>query len=244
MKIEIYVQARMGSTRLPGKVMMPVLNKPLLGHLIERLWRVKEADAFAILTTNKPEDDEIVSFCKKEGIPCYRGSENDVLDRYHSLAVSRRPDAIVRITGDCPLIDPDIVDLVIRTYRDDKGKYDYVSNTLELTFPRGLDTEIFSYKALERAFRESKDPYEREHVTAFFYRHPELFKLKNVPSMELLSNFRWTVDTQEDYELVRLIIEHLSPIKPDFRLLDILQLFKQHPEWNLINAHIKQKNQK
>jgi spore coat polysaccharide biosynthesis protein SpsF len=241
MKVEIYVQARMRSTRLPGKVMKTILGKPLLGYLIERLKQVKEADAFAILTTTHPDDDVIESYCQQEGILCYRGPEKDVLTRYYQVAQERKPDAIVRITSDCPLIDPDIVDQVIQIYRKDYPHEDYVSNSLERTYPRGLDTEIFSFQALEEAFKKAIKEEEREHVTLYIYQHPEQFRLKNVSNSTFLSEYRWTVDTSEDFTLIRLILENLYPIHPSFRLKDVLCLLQKNPEWNKINAHIQQK---
>lgn len=241
MRIEAFVQARMGSTRLPGKVLKKVLNKPLLDFLVERLKQSKQIDGIVILTSQKPEDDVIASFCQERKVPCFRGSEEDVLDRYYQAALERRPDAIVRITADCPLIDPDVVDQVIREFRQNYLDVDYVTNGLERTFPRGLDVEVFSFKALEQAFKNARRPEEREHVTVYIYRHPEQFRLKNITYTTSLGHHRWTVDTPEDFTLVRLILEHLYPDKPQFRLKDILTLLAQHPDWVQINAHIEQK---
>jgi spore coat polysaccharide biosynthesis protein SpsF len=241
MQIEIYVQARMGSSRLPGKVLRTVLGKPLLGYLIERLREVKEANALAILTTTSPEDDCIVAFCEQERVPCYRGSEEDVLGRYYQTLIQRHPNAIVRITGDCPLIDPDVVDQLIRLYKKHHPNYDYMSNTLELTYPRGLDAEIFSSNTLIKAFEEAKDPAEREHVTLYIYRHPEQFRLKNLASDTILSQYRWTVDTAEDFALIKNILENLYLQHPHFRLNDVVKLLQQHPQWIQLNAHIQQK---
>lgn len=243
MKIEIFVQARMGSTRLPGKVMMQVLGKPLLGHLLERLKVSREANAVVVLTSSNPEDNVIERFCHEEGVLCFRGPEEDVLTRFHLAAKKRLPDAIVRITADCPLMDPEIVDNLIRTYRDTFPKYDYISNTMERTFPRGLDVEIVSFKALDRAFKEALEASEREHVTMYFYRHPEIFHLYNIASQQLasLSRLRWTVDTSEDFALIQLIIENLYPNNPNFRFQDIVDLLAIHPDWSQLNAHIQQK---
>lgn len=238
MRIEIYVQARMGSTRLPGKVLRPVMNKPLLAYLIERLRHVTEADAFAILTTTAKQDDAIVKLCQELDVPCYRGPEEDVLLRYYQVAQQRRPDAIVRITADCPLIDPQITDQVIRTFRQAWPKWDYVSTQ---HFPRGLDTEVFSYAALERAALEAKDPAEREHVTPYLYRYPELFHTHLLKCPTDLSHHRWTVDTLEDFKLVELILKKLYTSHPVFHMQEIVDLLQQHPEWVRINAHIKQK---
>lgn len=238
MKVEIYVQARMGSKRLPGKVLKPVLGKPLLSFLVERLRNIKEADAFAILTTHSPADDAIVSFCEEKSIPCYRGPEDDVLTRYHQVALDRRPDVIVRVTADCPLIDPKLADQVIKDFRDNYPTYDYISTT---GYPRGLDLEVLTFEALDRAFKEGMKPEEREHVTPFIYRHPEIFQLKMIASPKPLGEHRWTVDTIEDFNLVKILLENLYPLNPDFSYQDILNLLKQHPEWIQINAHVKQK---
>lgn len=241
MRIEAFVQARMGSTRLPGKVLKEVLGRPLLGYLIERLSQANEIDDIVILTTDNARDEPIVAFCENHGIAFYRGSEEDVLDRYLQAALERKPDAIVRITSDCPLIDPEVVDQVVKSYREGAANYDYVSNTLTATFPRGLDTEVFSYKALQKVDKEALTPEEREHATLYIYRHPEIFRLKNIEHKPDLSLNRWTVDTAEDFALVSLILEHLYPQKHDFRLKDVLLLLAQHPEWNKINSHIRQK---
>lgn len=241
-KVAIFVQARMRSTRLPGKVLKPILNRPLLDYLIERLSQVQRASELVILTSIKKEDDVIASFCQERHVLCYRGSEEDVLSRYYQAALERKPEAIVRITADCPLIDPEIVDQVIQNYVEAFPLYDYVSNSLKRTFPRGLDAEIFSFQALDQAFHEAKNQAEREHVTLYFYQHPELFRLKNIASPVNLSSHRWTVDTPEDFHLIQLIIENLYPSCPNFRLKDILELLDKHPEWSKINAHIEQKS--
>lgn len=240
--LEIYVQARMGSTRLPGKVLKTILKKPLLEFLIERLEKVTQADGFCILTTTNKEDDAIVNFCEERKVKYYRGPDEDVLARYYQVAQKRRPDAIVRITSDCPLIDPAIIDEVISAYKEAWPQFSYVSNGLERTYPRGMDVEVFSFDALEEAALNAKNPEEREHVTPYIYRHPETFCLCNVSEEKDLSDYRLTVDTIEDFELIRLILEDIYPINPTFNLQDIMRVFKEHPDWKLINAHIKQKN--
>lgn len=240
-RVEIYVQARMGSTRLPGKVLKPIMGKPLLGYLIERLQQVKEADAFAILTSTNKQDDAIVSLCKDLNVLCYRGPEEDVLERYYRVAKERRPDAIVRITADCPLIDPLIIDQVIKVYRKEWPQWDYVCNVQEHTFPRGMDVEVFSFDALETAALNAADPAEHEHVTPYIYRHREKFQIRNVSSSVNLSKYRLTVDTPEDFHLVQLIFEHLYPSTHVFLLQDIVNLLLKHPDWMQINAHIQQK---
>lgn len=241
MNIHLYAQARMESTRLPGKTMAFVMGKPLLGYFIERLRQVKKADKIVILTTTQPADDVIEDFCQNNGIDCYRGSEQDVLARYYQAAQQFHPDAIVRVTADCPLIDPDLIDQVIQQYEEAYPSYDYLSNCLERTFPRGMDVEVFSFNALKKAFIEAQLPEEREHVTPYLYRHPELFRLKNVFSSKPLAGYRWTVDTSEDLHLITLILKHLYPLHPQFRLNDILELLQHHPDWNQINQNIIQK---
>ncbi|MDB6081698.1 MAG: spsF [Chlamydiia bacterium] len=239
MRVEIFVQARMGSTRLPGKVLVKAAGKTLLEHLCERLQRVKEADSFSILTTTNAKDDVLEEFCKKNDLSCYRGPEDDVLTRFYQVAEKRRPDAIVRITADCPLIDPQIIDQVILEYKN--GSYDYVSNSLERTYPRGMDVEIFSYKTLQDTSTMAQSDEEREHVTLYMYRHPELFSLYNVSQKENSSQYRLTVDTTEDFQLIKLLLERLYPEKPNFSLQNIVDTLKRHPEWAKINAHIQQK---
>jgi len=200
---------------------------------MERLRRVKRADAIVIATTDRPADDAVEAFCKKEEISCVRGSEDDVLARYH-LALERFPaDPVVRITADCPLIDPAVVDEVIGAYEPD-----YVSNMLEKTYPYGMAVEVFSAQALREANREAKDPAEREHVTPFIYRRPERYRLKSLTMTPNLSGHRWTVDTPEDFELVSRL---LKTLKPHFTLQDVLTVLDEHPDWRSINAHIEQK---
>lgn len=241
MRIEAYVQARMGSTRLPGKVLKKIMNRPLLDILIERLRQAKEIRGIVVLTTLQLEDDKIVKFCQEHTIDCFRGPEEDVLSRYYQAAAQRKPEGIVRITSDCPLIDPDIVDEVVKAFRKGRPGIDYVSNSLERTFPRGLDVEVFSFGALEKAHLNAIKPEEREHVTPYFYRHPELFQLENIAMTPSYAQHRWTVDTPEDFALIKLILENLYPKNPNFRLRDILALLAQHPDWSKLNAHIEQK---
>jgi spore coat polysaccharide biosynthesis protein SpsF len=241
MRIKAFIQARMGSTRLPGKVLKTVLGRPLLDFLVERLSQSREINDIVILTSNQPEDDKIALFCQEKNLSCFRGSEDDVLDRFYQAALQTNPEGIVRITSDCPLTDPDIIDQVIREFRQEYPKIDYVSNSMERTFPRGLDVEVFSFKALEKAFQNASRPEEREHVTVYLYRHPKQFHLKNVAHFPSLAHHRWTVDTIEDFTLIRLILENLYPRNPQFRLKDVLDLLKEHADWILLNAHIKQK---
>lgn len=230
----------MGSTRLPGKVLMHVLDKPLIAYQLERLKEAKLANGINLLTSTNPEDDILEKLCERWEVPCFRGSPDDVLCRYYLAAQQDHPDAIVRVTGDCPLIDPDIVDEVIACFQTDRS-YDYVSNSLERSFPRGLDTEIMTFEALEKAHRFGLKQPEREHVTPYIYHHPEQFKLGNVLQIPDLSHHRWTVDTIEDFELIQRIIEELYPANPHFRMDDVVALLDKHPDWMKINADVKQK---
>lgn len=235
------MQARMGSTRLPGKVLKKVLGKPLLLYQIERLRRVALATNIVIATTSLPQDQVIVDLCKQHHIPVFCGSEEDVLNRYYLAAKQVNADVVVRVTADCPLIDPEVVNKIIAFYLNHFPRYQYVSNTLDRTFPRGMDTEVFSFKALEQAFTDSKRPEEREHVTPYIYQNPQLFNLANVAYESNQSDHRWTVDTQEDFDLISAIITALYPTHPNFSMEDVLDLLKARPDWIKINAHVRQK---
>jgi spore coat polysaccharide biosynthesis protein SpsF len=241
MKAVIIDQARMTSTRLPGKVMKEVRGKPLLEYQIERLLRVRLADELVIATTTNDTDQPIVELCKRLGVAYYRGSEEDVLSRYYEAATQFGADVVVRVTSDCPLIDPGVMDEVIGLYINNRDKYDYVSNTLERTYPRGLDTEVFSYEVLQEAFLNAKEHPEREHVTPYICWHPERFRLNNVFHHENQSQHRWTVDQIEDFLLIENIIKALYPNNPQFNMTDVLNILKGNPEWVELNAGVEQK---
>lgn len=239
MTTAIVVQARMGATRLPGKVLKPIAGRPMISFQLERLRRAKKAKRLVIATTDKLADDAIAAFCAEAGVHCVRGSEADVLARYHD-ALQRFPaDAVVRVTADCPLIDPALVDGAIAAF--ERAEYDYVSNMLEHTYPYGMAVEVMSADALREAHREAKRPEEREHVTPFIYRHPERYRLKSLTMTPNLSHHRWTVDTPEDLELISRILEALYPRKPQFTMHDVLALLEEHPDWCKINAHVQQR---
>ncbi|MED1438564.1 glycosyltransferase family protein [Aeribacillus composti] len=241
MKVAAIIQARMGSTRLPGKILKKVLDKTLLEYQIERVKRAKSIDEIIIATTTKESDDQIVQLCQQLSIPYYRGSEEDVLSRYFEAATQFNADVIVRLTSDCPIIDPNVIDKVVTHYLENKDRYDYVSNTLTRTYPRGLDTEVMSYKALKRAYEEAKESAYREHVTAYIYHHPDQFRFFSVSNVKDESKHRWTVDTEEDFHLIKNILEMLYPTKPLFTFEDVIQILRSKPEWVQINAHIEQK---
>lgn len=234
------IQARMGSTRLPGKVLLDLAGQPVLAWSVNRLRRTRTIDHVVVATTTQPADDAIEALCALRGWPCYRGSEEDVLDRYYQAALAHSSDTVVRVTSDCPLIEPEIVDRVVETLLDGRPAVDYASNILPpRTFPRGLDVEAMCFAALERAWTEDHNPAWREHVTPYLYRHPELFRLQGVFHTSDLSHHRWTVDTPEDLALIRTICDYMDGDL--FSWHDVLNAFDAHPEWGDINRHVAQK---
>ena len=234
MKIAAIVQSRMSSTRLPGKVMAKVVSNPLLWHVIRRAERSQILNDVIVATTNNLSDDVIASYCAEKSINCFRGSEDDVLDRYYHVALSYKIDTIVRITGDCPLLDPNVVDHVIRFYCS--GDYDFVTNTLPCTYPDGLDVSVFSFAVLKQTWHEARLQSEREHVVPYIRNHPEIFGIGNVSHTEDLSNLRWTVDEPKDLEFVRQVYGILG--NDDFGMNDILDLLQSKPEIAQINQGI------
>jgi len=231
------LQARCSSTRLPGKVMKPILGVPMLVHQLRRVAQAKRIEKLIVATSIDSSDDAIEQVCRAEGIDCYRGSLHDVLDRFYQLSKSWQPSHVVRITGDCPLIDPDIIDAVIKFCLD--GNYDYATNAVPPTFPDGLDVEVFLFSALEEAWKEAKLPSQREHVTPFIQQQPERYRIGHYRNTADLSHLRWTVDEQEDFDLVNKIYEELYPVTPDFRMADVLNLLKQKPDWSNINKQFE-----
>lgn len=211
----------------------------MLQYQIERLRDCEELDEVIIATTELSKDNLVADFCKENNIICFRGSEQDVLSRYFLAAKQYKADVVVRITSDCPLIDPEIVDKVIKYYKD--NNFDYVSNVLERTFPRGLDTEVFSFTSLEKVYIEAKTADEREHVTLYYYNKENEFTKGNVKNDRDLHNYRLTVDTEEDFTLIEKILSTLFVGNPKFRLMDIITLMEKNPSWYGINAHIEQK---
>jgi len=239
----IIIQARTGSTRLPGKIFKELSGKPMLWHVVDRLSHSRLADKIIIATTDLPEDDQVETFCKTNNIFFYRGSSNDVLSRYYETAKKFNAETIVRITSDCPLIDPQIVDRMIETFYklNTLRIFDYLSNTIQRNFPRGLDVEIFLFSSLRKAYYQASTKYEREHVTPFIYEHPKWFKTKNFVGQKDYSFHRWTVDTEEDFHLIEEIYKSLYNAKKLFLFEDILKLFAERPELITINQNIKQK---
>jgi len=235
-KVVAIIQARMTSTRLPGKVLADLAGRPLLEHVIARTAQARCIDQVAVATTDGVADDAVAAFCHNRNISCFRGSEDDVLDRYYKAAKVFCADPIVRITADCPLLDPDVIDKTVQAYLD--GRCDYASNVLVLSYPDGLDTEVFSLAALERAWREARLKSEREHVTPYIVNHADLFRQKSVEHQPDLSRLRWTVDEPRDLEFVRSVYRILGYL-PRFGLAEILAVLEQHPELTEVNQGIE-----
>lgn len=238
MRVVTIIQARMGSTRLPGKVLMDIAGATMLARTVERARLASLVDETIVATTTDLRDDAVVKECVRLGVPIFRGPEEDVLDRYYHAAKERSADAVVRVTSDCPLIDADVMDEVIAEFLEKRP--DYAANTLERTYPRGLDTEVISLDALGRAWREAKKSSEREHVTAYMYQNPDVFRLISVRSRADNSRHRWTVDTPEDLSFVREVYGHLGP-EGNFSWRDVLVLVESEPELSTINAGVRQK---
>lgn len=243
MNRSVIIQARMSSTRLPGKVLMPLAGKPVLDHLVSRVKAAKRVDQIVIATSTLAADDSIEDYCNCVGVVCVRGSESDVLDRY-LLALRRNPaDLVVRITADCPLMDPFLIDELLETIEAANGAVDYLSNILApRTIPHGLDVEVFRREALERAGREAVRPEEREHVTPYIYHHPELFHIARADLPQDISRYRWTLDTPQDFEFLGKVFGELRP--GAFRWQDTLAVMEKYPEWVVINAAVPQKSLK
>lgn len=234
MKIVAIVQARMGSNRFPNKVMQEICGTPMIGFLLERLSHSREIDEIILATSSDARNTPLVEYVQSLGYPVSQGSENDVLDRYYQAAKAVKVDVIVRITGDCPLIDPDLVDAIIKKFQETGA--DYIANGTPPTYPDGLDTEVFTFKALEIAWQNAFQPYQREHVTPYL-RDSDQFKRINYAHSIDYSKERWTVDEPEDFILVKKIFEHFAP-RRDFSWMEVLTLQKERPEWFAINRHL------
>lgn len=241
MKTVIVVQARMTSTRLPGKVMMPLAGQPMLARMAERLRRATMTDELVIATTTNATDDVIAGLCLQQDLACYRGSEHDVLSRYAGAAQTHGADLVVRVTADCPLLDAELVDRMIATYKENACTCDYLSNMLEPTFPYGMAVEVFPNSILQAAHAEATQDAEREHVTPFIYWNPQRFRLMAFRHQTDLSRHRWTVDTAEDYALVKMLFDSLYPANPAFVMENVLGLLQEHPDWSGINRNIAQR---
>lgn len=234
------IQARLGSTRLPRKVLFDICGKPMLARVVERVQMATAADEVVIATSIDQQDNQIESLCNANGWSCYRGSRDDVLDRFYRTACAFDADYVIRVSADCPLIDPGITDRVARAVIESGGAYDYAANMLPpRTFPRGVDVEAFTIQALRSSWQDARDDSCREHVTPWIYRNPDRFRICQVEHESDESSFRWTVDTDEDLAVVRLIHEHLAT--EDFRWTDVVDLCRRNPHWTAVNAHVQQR---
>ena len=238
MKIVTIIQARMGSTRLPGKVLLDLGGKTVLARVVERVRRSRTASQVIVATTPEADDNRVIEECRRLSVETFRGSEDDVLDRYHQAATRADVDVVVRICSDCPLIDPGIIDRTVEEFL--KSSTDYASNALDRTYPRGLDVEVLTCQALERCWREAKLFYQRSHVTAYIYENPRLFRILRVHGEADYSGHRWTLDTREDYQFMRAV--HARVSDPDhFSWHDVLDLLDREPELAELNRHVVQK---
>jgi spore coat polysaccharide biosynthesis protein SpsF (cytidylyltransferase family) len=235
-KVVAIIQARVGSARLKRKVLMDIIGKPMLWHVINRLKRSKLINEIVLATTTKKEDAPLLKIAEDSSAKVFRGSEEDVLDRYFRAATKYDAKTVVRITADCPLIDPKIVDDALDLFLE--GDYDYVGNTEKPTFPDGLDVEVFSYGALKKAWGRAARSSEREHVTSYIRNHPEIFKIGNLENEKDLSHMRWTVDEERDLEFVKEIYKKLYKKGKVFYTNDVLKLLKKHPELTEINKGV------
>lgn len=231
MMVLAILQARMSSTRLPNKVVKPILGQPMILRQVERIKRSKKIDRLMLATSKDPSDDVLADLCEQNNIECFRGSLDDVLDRFYQGARRINPDHVVRLTGDCPLTDPALIDDVIGFHID--GGFDYTSNALEPSFPDGLDVEVMTLGCLRQAWEEASLPSQREHVSLFIYQRPERFKVGVYRNDTDRSDLRWTVDDQADFAHVTAIYEALYNDNPEFDRHDILSLLERHPELDM-----------
>ena len=239
MRIAAIIQARMGSTRLPGKVLADLAGQPMLARVVNRTARAKTLDKVVVATTTDSADAVIADLCAQNCWPFFRGDRDDVLDRYCQAAKAHGAEVVVRITSDCPFIDPEIIDRVVRVFLEKNP--DYASNTLKRTYPRGLDVEVVTLVSLIRACHECSDPYQRVHVTPYICQNPHLFQIISVTSEADYSDHRWTVDTPEDLEFARAVYLQLSD-KDAFTWRDVLNILAEEPALKKINRYTQQKS--
>lgn len=241
MKIIATIEARMTSSRLPGKVLLKAAGKPMLEHLVNRLRAVPSLNGIVLATTINKTDDELEEFSKNIGIACYRGSENDVMSRVIGAAEFAGADVVVEITGDCPIIDPQIVEQTIRIFKANKA--DYVSNAHIRSYPDGMDTQVFRLETLKRSAIMTNDLLDHEHVTLHIRNQPELFSQLHIvsPPETHWPELGLTLDEPSDYELLKKIIEYFEPTNPLFSCREVIQLLKQRPAWVAINQAVMRK---
>jgi len=229
------VQARVGSSRLPGKALLDIAGRPMVAHVVDRALAIDGVDGVVLATTVAPADDALADFARRYDIPCTRGSEDDVLDRFHQAVGEHPADVIVRVTADCPLLDPRVSGCVLAEYLRRVGDVDYVSNVHPPTYPDGLDTEVVSREALERAWRDADRPSDREHVTSYIWHNASTFRLGNVATEPSRAHLRWTVDELADLEFVRAVYARLDA-GSRFGMDEVLDLLSAEPELARMNA--------
>ncbi len=234
MKIIAILQARMGSSRLPGKVLREILGRPMLALQIERVRRSGLIDGLIVATSDGDDDQPIADLCRRLNVPCFRGSLDDVLDRYYQAARKFDADHVVRLTGDCPLADGTVIDRAVEQHL--AGGHDFTSNTLRRTWPQGLDVEVVSFESLQDAWRNAGDGFEREHVLPYIWRRPERFSLGSVVNRPDLSGKRWTVDEQADFDMIKGVYEGLYRRDPRFTTADILDFLAARPDIEKLNS--------
>lgn len=243
-KIVILLQARMGSSRLPSKVMIDICGQPVIWHIVNRLKTVPEADEVVVATSVNPENKVLEELCRNKDIACFRGSENEVLDRFYNASQYYKADIIVRVTGDCPLIDPGSISMAIRAFLEADGAFDYIAlatgavsfKEIVKKFPDGTDTEIVSFQALERAWKEAADQIDRgESALSYIWRRPDMFKCKTIPFLWDAGEMRWTLDYEEDLTFIKKVYEKLY--RPDycFSMMDVMKLLEKEPYLSDIN---------
>lgn len=235
-KINAILQVRLDSSRLPGKALLPILERPVLSLLAERIKKCDSINRLVVATSLDPSDDLISEVCAQESLECFRGSKEDVLDRIYQCAKTFEMNCFAKFTADNPLIDPFVCDQVIQTFL--RGTYDYLSNNHPPTWPDGLEVEVMRFNALETAWLHAKKPYQREHVTPYIWDQPELFKIGNVVMADgivLYKKMRWTLDYVEDYELIKRVYEQLYPSNPTFCLEDIVTFLEKNPDIQKLN---------
>ena len=238
MIVNAIIQARCGSTRFPNKVFADIDGNPLLWHVVNRLKYTEIIDEIIIATTVNLKDDKIEEWCKTESVKCFRGSEEDVLNRYYGASVAFPSDVVVRVTADDPFKEPKVIDQVIQKLIDEK--LDLVTNNFPPSFPEGLDCEAFTFEVLQLMEKTTLDSFEREHVTQYVYHNPDKFKIGNVASELQLSSFRWTIDNTEDYEMVKAIYAKRKKGAEGILLMDeILEILNKNPEISKINSGVK-----
>ena len=233
------IQARVNSTRLPGKILLPTCGEPLLVRMVERVQMAECVETVVVATTTSDEDTAIVELCNQHHIEVYQGSKYDLLDRHYQIANRYRAEAIVKIPSDCPLIDPTVIDKVINYYFLNEGKFDYVSNLHPATYPDGNDVEIMSFSTLEKSWENAIAPMELEHTTPYIWERPDQFRIGNVTwetGFDFSMSHRWTIDYPEDYEFIRQVYEALYPSNKNFGIRDILRLLNEKPELSEINS--------